>query len=122
MDSLVQDRIYRRVALMDYQGACSDKDSSSIAGTRKLKPDLLSWLLNSVTSLGLAWLSFLPNPTEAWSRVRYGDEFGDAQDEMDGHYSEMDDYEAELDYPIDDIVTAPEIVSCLMFWMGKCIF
>lgn len=27
MDSLVQDRIFKRVAVYDYQGACSDQDS-----------------------------------------------------------------------------------------------
>jgi len=37
MDSLVQDRIYRRVALMDYQGVCSDSDNPYTAAGEQFK-------------------------------------------------------------------------------------
>ncbi|XP_055682494.1 voltage-dependent calcium channel subunit alpha-2/delta-3 [Lutzomyia longipalpis] len=113
MDSLVQDRIYRRVPLMDYQGACSDRDSSFTAAGPQVKPPKpFSWLLDYALSFAATWLSFMPAPiSTAWTRGRYGPDYREPEDEdLDMNYS--DDYDSNFDYPpIDsDFVTAPEII------------
>lgn len=109
MDSLVQDRIYRRVALMDYQGACSDRGGMSQAAAENIRPTLFSWLLDYAVALSMSWLSMMPVATKAWPQRSYSD-YEDAE------VADMDDYSPENydvneDYPTDDVVTVPEIVS-----------
>ncbi|XP_059617030.1 voltage-dependent calcium channel subunit alpha-2/delta-3 isoform X2 [Phlebotomus argentipes] len=113
MDSLVQDRIYRRVPLMDYQGACSDSDSSFAAAGQKVKPPKpLSWLLDYGMSLAVSWLSLMPAPISAWSRARYGPEYTDQDEDDIDDINYSDDYDTNFDYPpiSNDYVTAPEII------------
>lgn len=106
MDSLVQDRIYRRVALMDYQGACSENGGSSVAAGERAKPMLLRWLLDSIVVIGMSWLSMIPGSTYAWPQ-RYDYEETEILD-MDDY---SPDYDAAEDYQTNDVVTVPEIVS-----------
>lgn len=98
MDSLVQDRIYRRVALMDYQGACSDQNSPYSAAPPTLRSPLAGVLgqfgAHAWTVAG-AWLTSMPwsvPAVEAWAHYdsAYTDPDPDDQD-TDPSYS--DDYE-----------------------------
>lgn len=98
MDSLVQDRIYRRVTLMNYQGLCSDRDNPYSAAGDITRPTIqVSWLFKYIVSLVATWMSFLPSPVHAWPN--YGDtngldkELGMIDDIDDTVYT--DDYEEE---------------------------
>lgn len=108
MDSLVQDRIYRRVAFMNYQGTCSDGSDSSIAAGKSITPTIVAWFIDHVVAFGVAWLGLMPGSSLGWASDRYGDSYDDAD------LSEMDDYSPDYDpgedYPFNEIVTAPEIV------------
>lgn len=67
MDSLVQDRIYRRIPLMDYQGICSDKDNPYRAAGHILRPPTpLGWFFKFLATYFMTWLSFLPPTINAW--------------------------------------------------------
>lgn len=49
MDSLVQDRIYKKVALYDYQGACSNNRNHYSATGHQIKVDLLDlFVINEI--------------------------------------------------------------------------
>lgn len=66
MDSLVQDRIYRRIQLMDYQGICSDKDNPYRAAGEIVRPaTIFSWLIRYFTTY-LGYFSFLIGPSVSW--------------------------------------------------------
>lgn len=110
MDSLVQDRIYRRVALMDYQGACSENGDSSIAAGENVRPTLLAWLRDCLVVISMSWLSMLPGSTHAWPQ-RYTDY--EDQEVVDTDDYSPDNYDMGDDYPTNDVVTVPEIVSCI---------
>ncbi|XP_055382086.1 voltage-dependent calcium channel subunit alpha-2/delta-3 isoform X2 [Condylostylus longicornis] len=72
MDSLVQDRIYKRVTVMDYQGVCSDADNPYTAAGELIVPfKPFSWLAKYILSLCFTWLSFLPQPLKAWQQDDY---------------------------------------------------
>lgn len=106
MDSLVQDRIYRRVALMDYQGACSDHGGSSVAAGDITRPSLIKWFFDSVVVIGMSWLSMMPGSSYAWPQ-----RFPDYEPEEIVDPEDYPSYEEEDDYHTNDVVTVPEIVS-----------
>lgn len=67
MDSLVQDRIYRRVPVMDYQGICSDKDNPYRAAGDHLQPATpMRWIFKYFVTYLASWLSFFVTPHTAW--------------------------------------------------------
>lgn len=105
MDSLVQDRIYRRVALMNYQGLCSGENSPYSSANRMKPIQAVSWLLKYFLTYTMTWLS-IPHPVASWAHYEnYQDK---DLDDVDGpNYSE-DDYE---DEPIDNEFTTQEPVS-----------
>lgn len=109
MDSLVQDRIYRRVALMDYQGACSDNGGSSIAAAENIRPTMLGWLRDLVVIISISWLSIIPGSAYAWPQQRYPDY--EEQEVMDLDDYSPENYDTGEEYPTNDVVTVPEIVS-----------
>ncbi|XP_038109214.1 voltage-dependent calcium channel subunit alpha-2/delta-4 isoform X2 [Culex quinquefasciatus] len=92
MDSLVQDRIYRRVALMDYQGICSDRDNPYTAAGEPLQPPRpMSWLLKYIVTFATYWLSILPTPVASWHQ---GNSYNyDTENDF-----EEDTYEYETNY------------------------
>ncbi|XP_063239126.1 voltage-dependent calcium channel subunit alpha-2/delta-3 isoform X2 [Bacillus rossius redtenbacheri] len=66
MDSLVQDRIYKKVAVYDYQGACSDTKSRYSDAAAGLDPSqpvrwFLEWLMGHFT-----WLAVQTNLLQLW--------------------------------------------------------
>lgn len=88
MDSLVQDRIYRRVGLMDYQGLCSDRDNT-IASSNRLEPMRhMNWLLKYIISFATTWLSFMAE-VHAWPQIEY--------DNSDTVYIDGEENEASYD-------------------------
>ena len=63
MDSLVQDRIFRRVGLMDYQGSCSDRDNPYNAAGGKINPvQPVSWMFKYFFTFITTWFSFFSMP------------------------------------------------------------
>ncbi|KAG8235605.1 hypothetical protein J437_LFUL014649, partial [Ladona fulva] len=90
MDSLVQDRIYRKVGVWDHQGACTDDHSPFSASSCRLAPPtlhfrgLLSWAFSRISwfavYLGLPQLWY-PVGTEAYPT---GDE--PPGNEIEDHY------------------------------------
>ncbi|CAD7085402.1 unnamed protein product [Hermetia illucens] len=112
MDSLVQDRIYKRITIMDYQGVCSDKDNPYTASAHVIQPSKpMQWFFKYIISFTTTWLSFLPKPVIPWPAQQYidGEEYelegvGDIDDgEYDGEY-ETDQY-SDLPYNIDEATT-----------------
>jgi Neuronal voltage-dependent calcium channel alpha 2acd len=112
MDSLVQDRIYRRVGLMDYQGTCSDRNNPYTAAgdhLRLTKP----WFLNYAITLAMSWLAWLPNPIAAWPHAFYN--YDSNEEDVDPHYDDFaynEEYvmpdEAPPDVPEEEpVTTAP---------------
>lgn len=104
MDSLVQDRIFRRISLMDFQGICSDRDNPyNAAGERANPIQPVSWVFKYFFTFITTWLSFFTTPVISWP-TEYR-----SYDEDAGNY---DDYEAPTDYDgqdYEDRVTHPEI-------------
>lgn len=67
MDSLVQDRIFRRVGLMDYQGVCSDRDNPYNAAGDRINPiQPVSWLFKYFFTFVTTWFSFFTMPVISW--------------------------------------------------------
>lgn len=67
MDSLVQDRIFRRVALMDYQGICSDRDNPYNAGGFRCNPvQPVAWAAKYLFTFITTWFSFFTMPVISW--------------------------------------------------------
>lgn len=105
MDSLVQDRIYRRIALMDYQGACSDQNSPYSAAPAPLSAHgatMLRWFGESITAVAAAGLALMPTtvrPVLAWAHYdasyAEADGAGDEGDDGDDDPNYSDDYEDE---------------------------
>lgn len=96
MDSLVQDRIYRRVTLNNYQGLCSDRDNPyTAAGDVTTRPNRhFAQLFNSIVSLATTWISLFPNPVKAWPH--YSEQYMDSnlgEDSDDSSYPEEYDDE-----------------------------
>ena len=90
MDSLVQDRIYRRIALKDYQGVCSDSNNPYSAAHKPRPIQSIAWLVNYFFTVATTWLAMVPYPIHAWSHSD-NTEYSDLDD--DTVYP--DDYEEE---------------------------
>lgn len=89
MDSLVQDRIYRRIALMDYQGSCSDQNSPySAAPGRSQPPRLLAWFGGQLAAWASVWLAMVPQPVAAWANYESGYMDPETEDGDDPSYAE----------------------------------
>jgi hypothetical protein len=104
MDSLVQDRIFRRIALMDFQGVCSDRDNPYNGASERvnlIQP--ISWALKYFISFMSTWFTFFAQPVMSFPRPQ-GYEQGNYDDEMVGGY---DDYEEQGGY---DETTFDEII------------
>jgi hypothetical protein len=84
MDSLVQDRIFRRVGFMDYQGICSDRDNPyNAAGCRMNPIQPVSWAFKYFFTFFTTWFSFFSTPVISWPLpYNYDDE------EMDPVYED----------------------------------
>ncbi|XP_037043821.1 voltage-dependent calcium channel subunit alpha-2/delta-4 isoform X2 [Bradysia coprophila] len=111
MDSLVQDRIYRRVALMDYQGLCSGENSPYSSANRMKPIQAMSWLLKYFLTYTMTWLSTIPTPVASWAHYvseNYGDK--DLDDVDESNYSE-DDYDEEPNVDIDFTTQETESVT-----------
>lgn len=76
MDSLVQDRIFRRVGLMDYQGVCSDRDNPYNAAGDRVNPiQPVSWAVKYLFTFLTTWFSFFTQPVISWpTSYTYEDE------------------------------------------------
>lgn len=98
MDSLVQDRIFRRISLMDFQGTCSDRDNPYNAASQRIQP--VSWIFKYFFTFFTTWFSFFSTPVISWP-VNYG-----GYDETYDENYESPDYEAP---DFEDHVTHPEI-------------
>lgn len=111
MDSLVQDRIYRRVTLMNYQGLCSDRDNPYSAAGEIRRPYVpISWLVKYFVSIFATWISMLPAPINAWPH--YSDSLN-----VDRDITMADDIDDSIygdDYD-DDLFDSPEILDTTTF-------
>lgn len=124
MDSLVQDRIYRRVTLMNYQGLCPDRDNPyTAAGDIRTRPHRqFSLLFKYFVSLVTTWISLLPNPANAWPH--YGGEsyvetrnFGEESDDS----SYPDEYDDDIIEPVDAVQHTTELnvnSFCEIYFFG----
>lgn len=93
MDSLVQDRIYRRIGLIDYQGVCLDKNNPYNAA-HKFKP-LHGWIIDYVVSFAATWLSFMPQSVTSWAHYESNYLEKDIKELEDPNYT--DDYDDDDD-------------------------
>lgn len=100
MDSLVQDRIYRRVSFMDYQGLCSDRDNPYSGSGFVTRPNAqFSWLYKYAVSMAATWLSMFALPAHAWPQYdakTYAEAQDAPTDDFDPSYIE-EDYDDEED-------------------------
>ncbi|XP_071455009.1 voltage-dependent calcium channel subunit alpha-2/delta-3 isoform X2 [Hetaerina americana] len=96
MDSLVQDRIYRKVSVWDHQGACTDDHSPFSDSSCRLEPlgfslhGAVGWALSR-----LSWLAFYTGLPQIWNPHRTeaqptGDDISDLAEE-DYDYNEEDE-------------------------------
>ncbi|XP_063702857.1 voltage-dependent calcium channel subunit alpha-2/delta-3 [Culicoides brevitarsis] len=104
MDSLVQDRIYRRVPFMDYQGICSDKDNPYRAAGEVIRPITpLVWFFKYFTAYIMTWLSFMSIPTRAYPHsyddMNYEDYGMKNYDNYDENYSFNDNFPSSASLP-----------------------
>ncbi|XP_037897519.1 voltage-dependent calcium channel subunit alpha-2/delta-3 isoform X2 [Glossina fuscipes] len=102
MDSLVQDRIYKRVTVNDYQGICSNADNPYAATGDIIKPYRdISWLYNYVVHVSAAWLGMLPLPLplRAWPQddYTYNEDF-----EEPTYPDDYEPFEEDYNSPADD--------------------
>ncbi|KAG5675047.1 hypothetical protein PVAND_004986 [Polypedilum vanderplanki] len=106
MDSLVQDRIFRRVGLMDYQGICSDRDNPYNAAGERINPiQPISWFFKYAFTFLTTWLSFFSMPVISYPTDFNYDDEGDMPP-YDEDYEQPDDY---ISPDLDDHITQPEI-------------
>ncbi|XP_023946898.1 voltage-dependent calcium channel subunit alpha-2/delta-4 isoform X1 [Bicyclus anynana] len=88
MDSLVQDRIYKKVTVHDHQGRCPDSRNPFSGNSNKLSPmKPLSWLGGYVANLLAVWFPL-------WDNV-HGRAHGHAEEEIDYEDYENEDLEHE---------------------------
>lgn len=118
MDSLVQDRIYKRVTVNDYQGVCSDSYNPYTDACGMLKPHHLgSWLFRHVVELTATLLSFMPSTLRAWPQDEYETyENGDVIFEENSYSDEYEEtfdneYNMQVDQEIDEFFTTADVVS-----------
>lgn len=113
MDSLVQDRIYKRVTVNDYQGVCSDSDNPYTAASTSLQPHRVStFLMKYLVSLSATWLSLLPTPLNAWPQddYTYNEDVFEEPTYTD-EYEPFEDYNAQIDEEMDEFFTTADVVS-----------
>lgn len=72
MDSLVQDKIYKRISIVDFQGFCSDSNNpfTAAADTNKFNfiiPGILKYFLRILLTL----VSLVPSPINSWPQDDY---------------------------------------------------
>lgn len=112
MDSLVQDRIYRKVTLMNYQGMCADRENPyTAAGDLSARPQRhFSLLFKYIFSLLTTWISILPNPVHSWPH--YADQ-SYSETRIVDEDSSYNDYEDEANEPAQaiDPTVGPEVKS-----------
>lgn len=113
MDSLVQDRIYRRATLMNYQGLCPDRENPyTAASVHTTRPNQqLEWIFKYFVSFATTWLSLFSHPIYAWphySEQNYMENLGDDAD--DSAYP--DDYDEDI-ASINGIEPTTENVVCI---------
>lgn len=125
MDSLVQDRIYKRVTVNDYQGVCSDADNPYTAAGGILKPNRLgSWFFNHLLALSAAWLSLMPASLRAWPQEEYTYDNEDVVF-VDNNYSDEyefgneNEYNMQVDQEMDEFFTTADVVSRILTLRGK---
>lgn len=98
MDSLVQDRIFRRVGLMDYQGICSDRDNPYNAAGERINPiQPVSWVFKYFFTFITTWFSFFSMPVISWpTSYNYDEEdvpvYEDEYDPPEYGPQEIDDH------------------------------
>lgn len=125
MDSLVQDRIYRRVSLMNYQGLCSDRENPyTAAGDLSARPNRhISWLFKYFVSFASTWLSFFPYDVQSWPHYS-------EQNYLDKNYDDSDDssypenYDDEIIEPVDEAeqTTNPSVIILIVTYKNKLEF
>lgn len=104
MDSLVQDRIYRRVSLMDYQGKCSDRDSPYNGAGDVTRPSLpFTWLFNYIVSFVTTWLALLPYPVHGWPDYEQRNYIQSHNDMLYDENEDTDESDEMIDYE-DDLI------------------
>ncbi|BFF94220.1 voltage-dependent calcium channel subunit alpha-2/delta-4 [Drosophila madeirensis] len=102
MDSLVQDRIYKRVTVNDFQGVCSDADNPYTAAGGILKPNRLgSWFFNHLVALSATWLSFMPARLRAWPQDEYTYDNEDVVFVENNYSDEYDNFDNDYGLPVD---------------------
>lgn len=119
MDSLVQDRIFRRVGLMDYQGICSDRDNPYNAAGKRINPiQPVSWILKYFFTFVSTWFSLFSMPVISWpTSYTYEDEEMPVYDEYEqppddyGHQDFDDHATAEIEKATPPPQMPPRIVS-----------
>ncbi|XP_057336996.1 voltage-dependent calcium channel subunit alpha-2/delta-3 isoform X1 [Microplitis mediator] len=92
MDSLVQDRIYRKVTVVDYQGRCPPQESHLSSAPRTVSGSIIKTI---VTAFGLIWSSVLKlniydaiSPAFAWPNDSNSDDVDiKIDDETNSHES-----------------------------------
>lgn len=113
MDSLVQDRIYKRVTVNDYQGICSNADNPYTAAGYNVRPhQSISWLLKYFVSMSVTWVSMLSSPLAAWPQddYNYNEEFEDPN-YTDDYEPFEEDYNSPIEDDMDDFITTVDVVS-----------
>lgn len=69
MDSLVQDKIYKRISVVDFQGFCSDSNNPFTAAAPKINwilPGILKYLLRTIIMI-----VSLVKPISSWPQDEY---------------------------------------------------
>ncbi|XP_017472121.1 PREDICTED: voltage-dependent calcium channel subunit alpha-2/delta-4 isoform X2 [Rhagoletis zephyria] len=113
MDSLVQDRIYKRVTVNDYQGICSDADNPYTAASASLQPHRAStWLMKYLISMSATWLAMLPVPLHAWPQddYTYNEDVFEEPSYTDD-YEPFEDYNSPIDEEVDEFFTTADVES-----------
>lgn len=113
MDSLVQDRIYKRVTVNDYQGVCSNSDNPYTACGGIVKPNrVASWFFKYLVSLSATWLSFLPTPLNAWPQEEYvyNEENFEEPTYPEDYETFDEDYISPVDEEVDEMFTTADVV------------
>ncbi|XP_061388460.1 voltage-dependent calcium channel subunit alpha-2/delta-4 [Musca vetustissima] len=112
MDSLVQDRIYKRVTVNDYQGVCSNSDNPYTACGIRAKPHYVaSWFFKYLLSLSATWLSLLPTPLKAWPHddYVYNEENFEEPTYTDDYETFEEDYISPVDEEMDELFTTADV-------------
>lgn len=118
MDSLVQDRIYKRITVNDYQGVCSDSDNPYTASGKILQPHkAITWLYNYIVSLSITWLAIFPTPIAAWPQgdYTYTEEHFEEPSYTDEYEPFEEDYTAPDNDEMDAFFTTADVVFIIIY-------